>query len=66
MALDTDEVPGNAGLKDQLQVLRWVHANIEYFGGDPTKVTLGGHSSGSVSAGWLAIVPQTKGMPNTL
>ncbi|XP_034241535.1 juvenile hormone esterase-like [Thrips palmi] len=60
LSLDTDELPGNAGLKDQLHVLRWVKENIENFGGDPSKITLGGHSSGSVSACWLAIVPQTK------
>lgn len=59
--MDTEDVPGNAGLKDQLQVLRWVKENIAHFGGDPSKVTLGGQSSGGVSASWLSILPQTKG-----
>ncbi|XP_034241534.1 para-nitrobenzyl esterase-like [Thrips palmi] len=62
LSLDTDDVPGNAGLKDQLQVLRWVHDNIANFGGDPSKVTLGGQSSGSVSASWLTLLPQTKSL----
>lgn len=60
LSLDTDDIPGNAGLKDQLQVLRWVNENIAVFGGDPSKVTIGGQSSGSVSASWLTLVPQTK------
>lgn len=60
LSLDTDDIPGNAGLKDQLQVLRWVNENIAFFGGDPSKVTLGGQSSGSVSASWLTLLPQTK------
>ncbi|XP_034246353.1 juvenile hormone esterase-like isoform X2 [Thrips palmi] len=62
LSLDTDEVPGNSGMKDQLHVLRWVKENIEGFGGDPSKVTLGGHSSGGVHASWLTLVPQTKGL----
>lgn len=61
MSLDTAAMPGNLGLKDAVEALRWVNKNIRSFGGDPSKVTLGGQSSGGVSASWLTILPATKG-----
>lgn len=47
MSLDTTAYSGNMGLKDQLMAIEWVHENIENFGGDNSKITLSGHSSGT-------------------
>jgi hypothetical protein len=38
LSLDDDVISGNMGLKDQNMALRWVHQNIESFGGNPNQV----------------------------
>lgn len=47
--LDDANVPGNQGFKDQIEALRWVKKNIGAFGGDASKVTIGGESYGGGS-----------------
>lgn len=56
------EIPGNAGLKDQVAALKWVQKNIGNFGGDSNNITLFGCSHGSYSINYLMISDQAKGL----
>ncbi|XP_055906851.1 juvenile hormone esterase-like isoform X2 [Eupeodes corollae] len=60
--LGTSEIPGNAGLKDQVMALRWVNENIEYFGGDSKNVTLMGYSAGAFSVCLHLVSPMSQGL----
>ena len=46
---------------DQLEALKWVKGNIGYFGGDPDRITIDGHSAGGCSVGLLMLSPLSKG-----
>lgn len=56
------EVPGNAGLKDQQMVLKFVRENIMNFGGDADNVTLFGHSAGGCSVSWHCVSESSRGL----
>lgn len=53
---------GNYGLLDQIQALKWVNENAEYFGGDKNNITIAGESAGSSSVSALCSSPLAKGL----
>ncbi|XP_008560044.1 esterase FE4 [Microplitis demolitor] len=54
--------PGNYGIKDVLEALKWIQGNIENFGGDPSSVTLSGVSAGASIAHHLGLSQRTEGL----
>ncbi|CAG9782834.1 unnamed protein product [Diatraea saccharalis] len=62
LCLGTEDIPGNAGMKDQVALLRWVKENIVFFGGNPNDVTIAGCSAGGASTDLLMMSKLTKGL----
>jgi para-nitrobenzyl esterase len=53
---------GNLGLLDLVAALRWVHINIDEFGGDPANVTIFGQAGGGAKVSTLMAMPPTRGL----
>lgn len=62
LCLGTQRAPGNAGMKDQVALLRWVNKHISSYGGNPNDVTIAGYSAGSSSVDLLMLSPSAKGL----
>jgi para-nitrobenzyl esterase len=54
--------PSNRALLDQMAALRWVQDEIVRFGGDPTRVTVFGQSSGAGAVAALLVMPTAEGL----
>jgi len=55
-------VSGNYGIMDQATALKWIHNNIEQFGGDPNNITIFGQSAGAGSVQSLCASPLSKSL----
>lgn len=64
LSLGIENASGNAGIKDVLLALHWVKANIERFGGNSNKTTVGGNSAGSVLVHYLTLSTKSIGLFN--
>lgn len=62
LCLGIKEAPGNAGLKDVVQGLKWIKNNIKAFGGDPDNVMLFGHGSGAAMVDLVTMSPLAEGL----
>ena len=62
LCLGTKDIPGNAAMKDQLALLRWVQKNIVNFGGNPNDVTIDGWDAGASSVDLMMLSKVTKGL----
>ena len=52
----------NVGMTDLVAALRWVHDNIENFGGDPDRVMIYGQSGGGSKVTTLMGMPSAAGL----
>ena len=58
--LDEHRFDSNTGLSDIITAIEWVHENAGQFGGDPSRITVMGESSGGAMVTALSAVPAVK------
>ena len=56
------DAPPNRGVLDWVAALEWVHENISAFGGEASKVTIAGQSSGGGACATLLAVPRASSL----
>ena len=59
-----EDFDSNRGLSDQILALNWIRDNVEAFGGDPERITIGGESAGGASVTNMLVCPGVKGCFN--
>ena len=57
-----EEFESNCGVSDQILAMKWIHENIQSFGGNPNHVTIAGESAGAASVVNMLAIPAVKGM----
>lgn len=62
LSTEDENAPGNYGMLDQIQSLRWIQENIREFGGNPDKVLVFGTSAGGASVAHLMLSKLSKGL----
>ena len=53
---------GSYAMLDQFMALKWIHENIDAFGGDPNRITVQGQSAGSAATYHIVNSPLTEGL----
>ena len=52
-----EDFDSNCGLSDQILALHWIRDNVRAFGGDPSRITIGGESAGGASVINMLVCP---------
>ena len=62
LSLGDDTIPGNQGLWDLVEALKFIRRNIRSLRGDPDKITVVGHSAGAMAVQFLMLSPGLEGL----